>query len=341
LLGLAHLVWTLGDRARGQALFEDGLAVARTLDDRRPLLLLLGFYGYHRRGAHGQEHDETHETEDYARGTVLLRESLSLARATGEPALVAQALLLLAYSADVEQDGERRRARAEAAESLALATQVGHLFGIATAHRVLGRLDLRDANLMAADAAFAAELRTMRTLGDLAGCAMGLSNLGDVARARGDLDGAVALYEQSLEVYRGLDFDRDLMARVLRHLGDLALARADAPRAGERYAECLRAAQEARSFGQTAAALEALATLAAGRAQPVRALRLLGAAAELRRRTGLSVAAGEQAALDRVLERAGQALDSTRRAEAWAHGQALAPEQAVAYALARPGDGTE
>ena len=38
---------------------------------------------------------------------------------------------------------------------------------------------------------------------------MAWSNLGDVARAAGDLTGAVAQYEHSLEVYRGIDDDRD------------------------------------------------------------------------------------------------------------------------------------
>ena len=333
VLGAAHLVWTGGDRVRGEALFAAGLAVGRALDDAVPLALLLAWYGFHLRGTHGYEHDEVHEPRDYPRGASLLHESLALVRASGERALLAQVLMLLAYSADITQDDERRRAYAAATESLVLATQAGHLFGIALVQRVLGRIALHEGAVERARTAFAAELAAMQHLGDQAAIAMAWSNLGDVARAVGDVTGAVAQYEHCLAVYRGIDYDGDLMARVLRRLGEIALAQGGAVLARERYAASLRTARDAQSPGQVAAALEALGRLALEQAQPRRGLRLLGAAVGLRRRAGLLEPTADQATYEPDLTAVGAPLDVAEGQEVWSEGLALAPEQAVAYAL--------
>ena len=54
-------------------------------------------------------------------------------------------------------------------------------------------------------------------LGDKAGMALALINLGDVARERGDEDRAVALYNEALTLHRELGNERG-MARALGRL---------------------------------------------------------------------------------------------------------------------------
>jgi hypothetical protein len=99
--------------------------------------------------------------------------------------------------------------------------------------------------------------------------------------------------------------------------------------------ECLTIARDAHRDGssQIAEALELRAALAAAQRAPLRALRLAGAAAALRAQLNRPLAPSEQATLERRLVRARQALSAGDQAQAWAVGQASAPEQAIADAL--------
>jgi tetratricopeptide (TPR) repeat protein len=184
-----------------------------------------------------------------------------------------------------------------------------------------------------AEAALTAALADLHPTGDKPGVAVVLSYLGDAARGRGDVAEAAARYEESLALYREFDFDQEHMARVLCRLGDLALEQGDHVPARDRYAESLRAAQVAGSPLRTAAALEALGRLAIHGGQPRRAIQLAGTAAALRERTGQLLPEAEQAALADALAPAAEALDPAQHAAAWAEGQAMPLEQAIADAL--------
>jgi hypothetical protein len=83
---------------------------------------------------------------------------------------------------------------------------------------------------------------------------------------------------------------------------------------------------------------EALAGHAAGRGRPGRALRLAGAAGALREALGLFAPRDDRPRLERWLEPARRELGPPAAAAAWAEGQAMAPEQAVADALEEVGD---
>jgi hypothetical protein len=60
---------------------------------------------------------------------------------------------------------------------------------------------------------------------------------------------------------------------------------------------------------------------------------LAGAAAALRAHLNRPAAASEQATLERRLAPARQALSAEKETAAWVQGQAMTPEQAIAYAL--------
>jgi len=96
-----------------------------------------------------------------------------------------------------------------------------------------------------------------------------------------------------------------------------------------------------------AATLEGLAAVAAGRIHAAgpegagarRALRLAGAASAVRERFGPTPSAHAQARLARWLTPARLALGEESATAAWREGQAMAPDDATAYALGDEADG--
>jgi hypothetical protein len=83
--------------------------------------------------------------------------------------------------------------------------------------------------------------------------------------------------------------------------------------------------------------LDAFAALAAARNQPVRALRLAGAARALRDAVGASSAPASTAFLERLLRPARAALGVAAQEDEVARGRTMTPEHAVAYALSDGG----
>jgi hypothetical protein len=93
--------------------------------------------------------------------------------------------------------------------------------------------------------------------------------------------------------------------------------------------------KELQNKREIAESLERFATLAVGRRQPQRATRLLGAAAALRERIGAPLPPVDRADYDRDVASAHAQLDEVTFDAAWAAGQALTLEQAIAEALNR------
>ena len=79
--------------------------------------------------------------------------------------------------------------------------------------------------------------------------------------------------------------------------------------------------------------LNGLAEIAVAQGQLVRAARLFAAAETLREAIGVRLSSLEQAKYDRNVAAARAALSEGAFAEAWARGQAMTQEQAVAYGL--------
>jgi len=158
-----------------------------------------------------------------------------------------------------------------------------------------------------------------------------LNLLGEIAELEGDWDAASSFYEQSLEVARAL---RDQFRSViLRHLGQLALNRGDLAAARTRLNESLVVAHDALVGWGVAPTLAHLAGLAMAEDQPVRAIRLAGAATGLREKHQARLLAIDAARLETVIEPARCALGEVGAANAWADGRAMTTDQAVAYAL--------
>jgi hypothetical protein len=326
-LTAARLAHETGERARGIALAGQSVALYREVGDKAGLAEALAQLGQFLRG---EWCGEAWHPETYAHGTALLEEGLALAREGGQVWHIALCLTGLAATARAE---DHQRAQAAAEEGLRLWQELGNVAWTGNVQRVLGWLALQAQDYARARAALTVAQSTMQQLGDTPSMAVVLSYLGDVARGLEDDAAAAALYAESLALYREFDFDQEHMARVLCRLGELALQEGDEALARDRYAESLRAAQEAGTPLRMAVALEALVELAVVQEQPQRAMRLAGAAAALRERTGQRLPEAEQAALARMLAPAVRALGVAQQAAAWAEGQATPLERVIADAL--------
>src|SRR5262249_18738689 len=114
-----------------------------------------------------------------------------------------------------------------------------------------------------------------------------IARLGHVAHAEGNLAEARASYEQSLVTQRRWD-DKRAIASLLRNLAMVDVDEGNFEAAWSRFAESAALERHLRDLSGAATLLDGLAGLAAAQAQPVRALRLAGAAAAFRQALGKS-----------------------------------------------------
>ena len=239
------------------------------------------------------------DTGQYAEARPLLEESLALHRRAGDAEGVIRALNVLGYGALFACDFAGARARC--GEALALARRAGHRWG------------------------------TAWSLRHLAITAIGERYLAPAAPGEADPGAARPLIEESLALYRALG-DRHHAAMSLCALGLVAFADGDPGGARRAWAEVLAATAAHRDWILLPLTLTFLAALAAAQRDPVRAFRLMGSAA------GMTQLGGPAAPLfvrlwEVWLAPARAALEGDAQARAWAEGQAMPPEQAVAYAL--------
>jgi tetratricopeptide (TPR) repeat protein len=323
--------------------------LCRAGEDRRFLAYALSTLGF----CLQHEADTQGHTGDRARGAVLLDESLTLARAVGEPWLTAWVLVChayptarhAAYTAAPVPDTEQASAAVAAEEALVLFEAEGDRVGHGWAQRTLGLLALAQQDYARARSLLSADLALMRTLGTPLDTAWVLLLLGDAALAQGDDRAALAYWEESLALSRRYELPEAVSVRA--RLGEFALRHGDEALARTYFAECLATAQgtDADPDQEKVRAVAGLAELAAAQGQPERAVRLAGAAAALRARSGLPAQSPRLWPLSSVVEKGAQlvaarhALGEPAATAAWDDGHAMTPEQAFTYALEQPAPG--
>jgi hypothetical protein len=159
-----------------------------------------------------------------------------------------------------------------------------------------------------------------------------LLRLSLAARCQGDAQWAAQLGDEGLALARELG-ESSILDWALHERGQSALACEDIKYAARLFAEGLGVSQES---GRAHIVPAFLAGLAAVEVDPVRAVRLFGAAQALLDARGGAHDRPDRAAYDRALDAARAALDEQAFARAWAEGRAMASqghEPAVAYAL--------
>jgi len=169
----------------------------------------------------------------------------------------------------------------------------------------------------------------MRAINHQWGAARAQLSLGDLARLRGDLDGAQRMYADALGYLREISA-RPEIARCLSGLGRIALELGDAEAARKYLAESLRLCRDIGTHIGMARGLESCAALAAREGAAERAVMLAAAAAGLRATSGLPPLPAGRA--DRYLA-AIRRHDEGAAALLWARGLALSPEAAIDLAI--------
>jgi ATP/maltotriose-dependent transcriptional regulator MalT len=230
LLSASGLAFYQNDTAWATMILEEGLDLARALDDREALAYSLQALGDLRRSR-----------GEYEQALPPLEESLALLRALGDTRTMAITLancglVLLAL-------GEYERARALCEESLALARAHGSPLTVAASLTTLAIALLERGNAERARVLCEESLAIRQQLEDTGGSAHSLAILGSIALEQGQYPHALAHYQESLAL-RQQTGEQDGIAAALEGVAGVAAARGQARSAGRLFAaaEALRTA---------------------------------------------------------------------------------------------------
>ena len=276
--------------------------------------------------------DHAHE---HAAALALYAELLALFQAADDHLGIARVLLNQGRTLYLEREYERAE-RLEAA-SLAQFQALGDRAGAAMALISLGQVALAHGEPAQARARFEAARRLSAELGLTIRAASATMFLARTEHAAGDDEAASRLLAESVALFHQAD-DRRWAGAVVQGQAWVAHRQGD-----DRWAKRLYHASLTllRAAGAQAAILECLTEFAATIAatgQAELAARLFGAAAATRAALGIALPAGSQDQYRCDLTAARAQLTEAGWDAAWAQGQALTLEQAVAEALDTLGD---
>jgi non-specific serine/threonine protein kinase len=268
---------------------------------------------------------------NFAAVRALDREIQALFRKQGDRWGLALALMLSGIPA--AETGDYAIARARFDESLALFREVGDPWGIADTTVNLANVAYRQGDYATARARLAEVLAVEQETPDRWVFVRALSLMGEVARAQGDYATAAAACAESVAVARELGLKATIEAWSLRSLGYVACAEGDSQRAAACFAESLALFRTGDAKLGIACCLVGFAVVASRDGQPERAARLLGAAVRLLDTIKAELAPADRSDYEASVAGVRAQLSPQTFAEAWAHGQALTLEQAIAYAI--------
>jgi predicted ATPase/DNA-binding XRE family transcriptional regulator len=268
---------------------------------------------------------------DLVQGAAYQEEALVLFRAAGDHLGTAWALNDLANI--VDEQGDYARAVALYEESLALSRKIGAEWEAACALHNLGLMADHEDDFDRAADLFDEALPIWERLGDEVARARSLDAAASVARRRGNLDRALALGEQSLALRRRFG-DRNGVAVSLGNLGWTMLERGEGRRAATFFYEALPLHLEAGNRRGLAGCLTGVAKLSVDLGRPDVAARFLGTSDFLDRTDGAVRTPARQRRHEQVMADVAAAMNGEAFAAAWASGQALSLQKAVAEATA-------
>jgi tetratricopeptide (TPR) repeat protein len=251
-----------------------------------------------------------------------------LARRLDERPVIARALLALGMLDAFQADYARARTLLE--ESLVLYRPLGDSWGLGMALCQLAQVVSQEGDHVQAHILLDEALVLARGTGEHHVVASALEVQGVVAFAVGDYAAAGSLWEASLRRHQQLGINLGV-ATVENRLGLLALRLGDYVTARARYQASLEHQQGWPYW--VIHSLAGLAGVAAGTGQAERALRLAGAATALGEAAALRLPGPDRVMLAGAIDAAKAALDERAAMAAWAGGQAMTVEAAIALAL--------
>jgi predicted ATPase/DNA-binding CsgD family transcriptional regulator len=232
--------------------------------------------------------------------------------------------------------GEAAAGKRALSEALALYEELGSRREMGWAHiHLMMPFAGQPTEFEEAIANFEEGLALLREVDDQAGIAQAFTNRGEHSRLLGDLPRAKEAYEESLSVAREIG-DGLRESLLLINLGFIALHEDDAIGAEVMLKRSLTLALAIGHTAYTADKLSALAGAAVALGQPERAARLVGAADALFAKQSYIPQAGDKPEFERYEAAAREVLDEVAFKTAWAEGQAMSIDEAIAYALEEP-----
>jgi predicted ATPase len=267
-------------------------------------------------------------------GERICREALEMRRDVGDEAAVAGSLNSL--GGVLQFSGNHAEARAMFEESLAIRRRLGDEAGASV---VLGNLGLaaRDAGeLDEALRMLDESIATRERLGDRQRLAVVRHNHALVLFDAGKLDAAREELEWSAATARVLG-DRVEVANALSDLGFVNAAAGDLHAAARHQSEALSAAARVGARSIVAQSIDGAAEIVALRGDQMAAARMWAAAETIRRTSRSALLAADRRRLDRAIAEAREAVTDDSWWSAWAAGEALSFDDAIAAALAAIG----
>lgn len=229
-------------------------------------------------------------------------------------------------------EGHNSESRLLLEEAVAIAREVGDLRQLGLAVRTLGPVLYGLGEYEAARSSLEESLLIARNLQDNYGIAWSLLFLGDLALKAESTGQAQKLYHESMDMLRKLG-DTALLAYTVRRLGFVLRGYQDYEHAKALCQESLELNFATGDRRAVAASLVGLAGLAVEQGQAIRAAQLLGAADRLLNDIAAHMLFDDQLEYERHLTSVRSQLDTPTFNQAWAEGQSMTIEHAVAYAL--------
>jgi DNA-binding CsgD family transcriptional regulator/Tfp pilus assembly protein PilF len=269
------------------------------------------------------------ELQDYRAAQDCALAGLELGRSSGDGTTTAAALRVLGQVA--MRAGHSGEAVARLDEAVGAAQAAGSHWEEGLTLSVKATITARQGRLREAQDCYEAALDAMRD-NNRWGLANILYGIGSLARIRGDHAAALRHFEDALAIFRELDGRPDA-ARCLAGIGWVALQRGDLVLARSRLGESLRLSLATGQRLAIARGLEALAAAVAAADDPERAVRLTGAAFELREAAGKAHTAGSAGRLESLLGLVRERLGDEALSALLAEGREMTADEAVGYAI--------
>jgi predicted ATPase/DNA-binding SARP family transcriptional activator len=277
---------------------------------------------------------------DYEQAMEIYQEALTLAQEIGDEVFRARNIYSLGVIALLR--GEHTRAAQMITDSLAVLRHVDD-WQVAGLLHTLGDIALAQGDDKRAVQRYEAELASSHETQFKPATIFAIVGMGKVAWTNGDYEVATKRFEEVLRMCQESG-ERPAMFHAFYGLGWIAQSQGDYAGASICYARMLEIQRQRikplfrliwlKSYACIIAyPLAAFAVLAAAQKQMQRATRLLGAAENSYAPIRFEMSAKERAEHDQAIASARAALGEEAFAKAWAEGQAMTLEEAVAYAL--------
>lgn len=263
-------------------------------------------------------------------GRKWLRDILALPGA--DTISVERAKTLYAAGTLAFMQGDEHTARACHEESLSIYRSLNYREGIADALIGLARVALLQRDHVEMKKRSDESLAVARDIGDKKRMATALHHAVEALRRQGDYERARPLYHQSIELHSEIGDERGV-ALELHNLGNVARQTGDLGRAVALFEESLTMAYRLKNTRLMAYCFLGLGNVGAAEGSAEQAAILLGVSEVLFQRNSIAMDPDYRPDYERSLAAARNTLHEEAFTVAWSRGQAMTPEQAVAYAL--------